>query len=415
MWTRRLLQRTETALRLQRSVAMQPCRVEPPPELLTPLRVPDKILLGPGPSNCSPRVLHALSLPVVGHLHPECTQVMDEVKAGLRYVFQTRNAATLAVSATGHGGMEMALCNLVEPGDVVLVVVGGLWGQRAADMARRYGADVRLCEKLPGQNFSLQELEAEVARHRPAVVFAIQGDSSTGVYQPLQGAGQMCHRYDSLLVVDTVASLCGVPFLMDEWEIDVVYSGSQKVLGTPPGLAPISFSPRAVAKVESRKSPPSVFYWDLKLLGNYWACFDEPRKYHHTASSNLLCALREGLAQVAEEGLQACVERHGRCSAQLWEGLARLWLQPFAEGSAARLPTVNAVRLPEDVDFRAMQEHAASNYSMEIAAGLGPTAGKAFRVGLMGYNATPGRVALVLRVIEEGLELARSAQMPSRL
>nr|CAD7463634.1 unnamed protein product [Timema tahoe] len=252
--------------------------VGPPASLLKPLSIPNKVLLGAGPANCSPRVLHAMSLPVLGHLHPECTQLMDEVKAGLQYVFQTKNPVTLAVSASGHGGMEMAMCNLVEPGDVVLVTVAGIWGMRAADMAARYGADVRILEKNPGENFCLRILEGALARHRPVLLFLVQGESSTGVYQSLQGVGPLCRRYDCLLVVDTVASLGGVSVQTDQWEIDVIYSGSQKVLGSPAGLAPISFNSRALSKIESRKTPVSVFYWDVKHLSNYWACSGEPRQ-----------------------------------------------------------------------------------------------------------------------------------------
>nr|CAD7408571.1 unnamed protein product [Timema cristinae] len=389
--------------------------VGPPASLLKPLSIPNKVLLGAGPANCSPRVLHAMSLPVLGHLHPECTQLMDEVKVGLQYVFQTKNPVTLAVSASGHGGMEMAMCNLVEPGDVVLVTVAGIWGKRAADIAARYGADVRILEKNPGENFCLRILESALARHRPVLLFLVQGESSTGVYQPLQGVGPLCRRYDCLLVVDTVASLGGVSVQTDQWEIDVIYSGSQKVLGSPAGLAPISFNSRALSKIESRKTPVSVFYWDVKHLSNYWACSGEPRQYHHTISSTLVSALREGLAIIAEEGLERCTARHSACAKRLHNGLRGLGLELFVEKEDARLPTITTVRIPANLDLKALQDYAMKNYAIEIAGGLGPTAGQVFRIGLMGYNATADKVDLVLKAVREGLQHARKLQQTSKL
>lgn len=198
---------------------------------------------------------------------------MDEIKEGLQYLFQTKNTLTLAISATGHGGMEATLCNLLEPNEVVLIAKNGIWGERAGNMAKRYGADVRYVETEAGKAFSLTEFETALIKHRPVVLFVTHGESSTGVMQPLEGLGELCHRHNCLLAVDTVAALGGTPLFTDKWEIDAVYTGSQKVIGAPPGFAPISLSPRAEKKVFNRKTPVTVYYWDLTQLGQYWACF----------------------------------------------------------------------------------------------------------------------------------------------
>ena len=219
---------------------------KPPVVLQEEMVVPEKILMGPGPSNCSKRVLNALSNPVLGHLHPECLKIMDDIKDGLKYVFQTKNRVTLCTSASGHGGMEASLCNLLEDQDIVLIGVTGIWGNRAAEMARRYGADVRLVKAELGKSLTLDEIERAILIHKPVVFFVAQGDSSSGVLQNLEGLGDLCHKYDCLLIVDTVASLGGTNFFMDKWGIDVVYTGSQKVLGAPPGITPMSFSEKAL-------------------------------------------------------------------------------------------------------------------------------------------------------------------------
>ncbi|XP_046995060.1 alanine--glyoxylate aminotransferase-like [Schistocerca americana] len=385
--------------------------IEPPKSLLKALNVPKKLLMGPGPSNCSPRVLHSLSQQVIGHLHQECLQIMDEIKEGLQYVFQTRNRLTLAVSATGHAGMEAVMCNLIEPGDIVLVTVNGIWGERAADMAARYGAVVHKVEKPLGESFSISEIEQALRKFHPSLLFVVQGESSTGVFQRCCQLGPLCHKYGCLLAVDTVASLGGVQFYADRWEVDVVYTGSQKVLGAPPGLAPISFSPRAEAKIRGRRTPVKVFYLDMTLLGDYWGCFGNPRIYHHTVPVTLLYGLREGLAQLAEESLQKCWERHKNCSIQLHEGITKLGLDFFVRDATSRLPTVTAISLPPHIDGRAVSRYAMERYGLEIAGGLGPTVGKIMRIGLMGYNATPENVSVTLAVLKEALAHATASRL----
>lgn len=211
-----------------------------------PIVVADKILMSAGPSNCSDRVLKVMSKPIMGHLHPETLKIMDDVKEGIRYIFQTRNILTFCVSASGHGAMETALCNVLEEGDVILIAVTGLWGHRAADMATRYGADVRFLEANEGEVVSSEDLREYMIVHKPVAFFCVQGDSSTGILQPLNEFGRICREFNCLYIVDTVASLGGADIKMDEWKIDIMYTGSQKVLGGPPGITPMSFSSRAM-------------------------------------------------------------------------------------------------------------------------------------------------------------------------
>lgn len=244
-----------------------------------PLQLRDKILMGPGPSNCSERVRRAMAEPILGHMHPEIFTMMDEVKDGIRYLFQTKNEVTLCISAAGHSGMESTLCNLVEPGDSVLICTTGIWGERAANMARRYGGQVNelRCSKF-GSIIHQDEFEAAMKRYKPKVVFITHGDTSTGVVQPVDGIGALCRQMGALLIVDTVASLGGVEFYADRWQCDAVYTGSQKCIGAPAGITPITFNQRCIDKMRSRKNLCTVYYWDILQLGQYWNCFPgQPR------------------------------------------------------------------------------------------------------------------------------------------
>ncbi|XP_060529474.1 alanine--glyoxylate aminotransferase-like [Cylas formicarius] len=388
--------------------------VAPPQELFNPLRVPNKILMGPGPSNPAPRVLRAIAQPVIGHMHPETFQVMDEIKKGIQYVFQTRNEVTLCISASGHGGMEALVCNLIEPGDKILITANGLWGNRIADLATRYGGVVKKLTSKLSRNFSLGEIEHAIESFRPKVLFTIQGESTTGVYQPLEGIGDICKRYQCLFAVDTVASLGAVPVFVDRWKIDAIYSGSQKILGAPPGLAPVSFSSAAVSKILHRKTIVPVYYWDIILLAQQWDCFPgKSRIYHHTVSSNLLCAFREGLAIIAQEGIENVIARHQRCASQLYRGLEKLKLEFFVEEEHDRLPSVTTLKVPTDVDWNTVLDYIMEKYQLEVGGGLGPTVGQVFRIGLMGYNATPEKVEFVLSALREALAYARTK--PSKL
>lgn len=356
----------------------------------------------------SERVLAAAALPTLGHLHTEFTHIMDEVKAGIQYIFQTNNTMTLAISATGHAGMEAVMSNMLEQGTVILIADNGIWGVRSADMARRHGADVRTVKTGAGEAFSLEELTAAVEQHKPEILFVTHGESSTGVVQSLEGLGALCHTHNCLLAVDTVASLGGVPVRADQLGIDVIYTGSQKVLSVPPGLAPISFSQRAVERYLARKTPPISFYLDLTWLGEYWSCWPgKPRIYHHTAPTNAMYGLREGLAIICEEGLENCWRRHRLCADRLQEGLAQLGLEMFVPNPEHRLPTVNTIKVPEGLDWKAVIGYCMKNHLVEIAGGLGPSAGKVWRIGVMGNNANIKTVNTVLDAFGEALKHVR--------
>ncbi|CAO1302747.1 unnamed protein product [Diamesa serratosioi] len=388
-----------------------------PMEFYEPLNVPEKILMGPGPSNYPSRVQKAMSNPVLGQLHPETFKIMDDIKKGLKYLFQTHNPLTLCVSGPGHAGMETAFCNLIEEGDVVLICITGIWGERAADMARRQGADVRLLHGTAGSIITMFDAKEYIEIHKPSIFFIAHGESSTGVLQPLEGLGSLCQANNCLLVVDAVITLGAVRFYTDAWKIDVAYSGSQKVLNAPPGITPITFSTRAIQKIQSRNSPVKVYTFDIQLLGEYWNCFaNRARIYHHTISSTLLYGLREAIAVFIENGgLETSFKRHEMCSKLLQDGLKSNGLEMFIENPRYRTPTVNSVNVPKDVDWQKVTKYAMSQYSVEIAGGLGPTAGEIFRIGLMGGNATEELVKLVLKVLQDSINYARTDNMQSKI
>nr|XP_014124315.2 serine--pyruvate aminotransferase [Zonotrichia albicollis] len=388
----------------RRAMATSLLRVCPPGELLRPLAVPERLLLGPGPSNVPRRIRAAGAAQLLGHMHPEVLQVMDEIKAGIQYAFQTRNRLSLALSGSGHCAMEAALLNLLERGDTVLVAINGIWGQRAAEIARRLGANVCELLKPPGQYFTPQDIEQGLVQHKPLVLFITHGESSTGVLQPLEGLGELCHRHGCLLLVDAVASLGGAPIFMDQQEIDVLYSGSQKVLNVPPGTAPISFSERAREKLLRRKTKPPSYYLDMSCLANYWGCDGEPRRYHHTAPINSFFSLREGLALLAERGLESSWERHRANCSLLCQGLLGMGLELFVEEEKARLPTITTVRVPEGYSWKDITAFLMDKHGVEIAGGLGPTAGKVLRIGLMGCNSTRDNVERVLGALRDALQ-----------
>jgi len=367
---------------------------------LPTIDMPPRILLGAGPSNSHPRVFAAMIAPTVGHLDPTFIQVMDEVSELLRYAWQTDNAFTIAISGTGSSAMEAAFANVVEPGDRVLVGVNGYFGRRMVDMAGRYGADVRCLETTWGGAFSLDEIREGMATHRPQVLALVHAETSTGARQPLDGLAELCREHNCLLLVDTVTSLGGVPLYVDAWGLDVAYSGSQKCLSAPSGVAPITFGPRALDKIHNRRAPIANWYMNAELLGKYWA--GSPRAYHHTAPMHLFYALREGLRLVAEEGLAERWARHQQVAERFWAGLAELGLEPYV-APEIRLPSLTTVRVPEGVDAAAVSRRLLTEYNIEIAGGLGDLAGKVWRVGLMGYNARAETVAVLLRALAEVL------------
>ncbi|XP_036344629.1 serine--pyruvate aminotransferase, mitochondrial-like [Rhagoletis pomonella] len=377
----------------------------PAPESLKhTLYVPNRTLMGPGPSNASSRVLDSLSNPILGHMHPECFEIMDEIKQGIKYLFQTKNTATMCISGSGHAGMETAFMNLVEDGDVVLLGCTGLWGHRAAEMVKRVNGDVRYVEARFGRSLTMKEIEFAFEGHKPQMFFIAQGDSSTGILQQhLKEIGELCERYNCLFVVDVVASVGGTEFLMDAWKVDMAYAGSQKVLGAPPGITPVSFSERAIARIRARKTYVKSYYFDALLVGQYWNCFDLPRIYHHTISSTLLYGLREALAQFCALGRKNVIHRHQECSHRLQCGLQDIGLEMLVPNANDRLPTVNTIKVPAGVEWRKVAEYAMRKYNLEISGGLGPTAEQVFRIGLMGENATYERVDLVLNIMHEAI------------
>lgn len=375
----------------------------PPECLFHPLDFPHKTLMGPGPSNAPPRVLAAGALPLLGHLHPEFCQIMDEVRQGIQYAFQTKNEWTFAISGTGHLAMEAAVVNLMEAGDVALVCQNGLWGVRFSDMVERNGCVAHKLVKPMGQVFSLEEIEQGLKMYKPLLLFVTFGESSGGTLQPLEGIGSLCHKYNCLLVVDSVAAMGGAPLFMDAMEIDLLYTGSQKVLGVPPGTAPISFSERAKIRVQTRSTKIRSWYLDAGELENYWGCDNNPRRYHHTGPISSIYALREGLAQLAEIGLEASWASHKKCAQLLHDGIEKLGLSLLVKDPSIRNPCVTVILVPDGIAWKDVVDHMMKNYRVEIAGGLGELAGKAWRIGLMGYNCTPEKVQLTLRAFSEAL------------
>lgn len=365
------------------------------------LEVPPRLLLGPGPSNAHPRVLQALGMRQLSHLDPAFVKIMNETQELLRYTWQTDNELTLAISGTGSAAMETAVANIVSPGDVVLVGVMGYFGERLVEMASRHGADVRTIEKPWGEVFAPGDIYAAVEEHRPAVVMLVHAETSTGALQPLDDIGNICREFDCLLLVDCVTSLGAAPVRIDGWKIDMAYSCSQKGLSCPPGASPLTIGPRALEKISKRYVKTDTWYFDLNLLKTYW--LGETRAYHHTMSSNMIYALREGLRLVAEEGLENRWARHQKMAERFWEGLAEIGLSCHVENPELRIPSLTTVRVPEGVDAKAVTSRLLNEYNIEIAGGFSQLAGQVWRVGLMGYNSRPENVMLLLAALKEVL------------
>lgn len=366
---------------------------------LPALNPPRRILMGPGPSDTHPRVLAALGAPTVGHLDPYFLQVMNETQSMLRQVFKTQNALTLAVSGTGSAGMETCVVNLIEPGDKMLVCVNGVFGGRMADVAGRAGAQVTTIERPFGEVFSPEQVAEAVSRVKPKVVGIVHAETSTGALQPLPEISKIVHAAGALLLADTVTSLGGTPVEVDGWQLDAVYSGTQKCLSCPPGLAPVTFSPRAVAAIDARKTKIASWYLDMTMVRNYWG---QDRAYHHTAPINMNYALREALAVVVEEGLEARFARHTRNHLALKAGLAALGLS-YAVAERIQLPMLNAVLIPAGVDDLKVRQHLLNEFGIEIGGGLGPMKGKTWRIGLMGETSNPRNVLVFLAALERCL------------
>ena len=372
---------------------------------IAPIDTPDRLLLGPGPSNAHPTVLQALSRTPIGHLDPLYVELMGEVQELLRYAWQTDNRLTLPMSGTGSSAMEATLANTVEPGDTVLVAVKGYFGNRLMDMAGRYRANVQVIEKPWGEAFSLEEIEAGIKKHKPTILAIVHAETSTGICQPMEGVGDLCREHDCLLLLDTVTSLGGVPLYLDDWKVDLAYSCSQKGLSCPPGLGPFTMGPRAEAKLAARQDKVPNWYLDVSLLNQYWG---SDRVYHHTAPVNMNFGMREALRLLAEEGLDKAWARHRRNAEALWSGLESLGLEMHVS-EELRLPTLTTVRIPSDVDGKAFSSHLLNTHGIEVGGGLGVLAGKIWRIGLMGYNSTPENVDRLLNLIETELPRFRQS------
>lgn len=364
----------------------------------------ERILLGPGPSPVPARVLRALSAPTLGHLDPQYLAIMDETCEMLRQVFQTRNALTFPVSGTGMAGMECLAVNLLEPADEAIVCVNGVFGGRMKDVMERCGATVHPIEAPWGEVIAHEQIAAALDQHPKAkIVGIVHAETSTGAHQPLEGLADIVHAKGALLLVDAVTSLGGHELKVDAWGIDAIYSGTQKCLSCPPGLAPVSFGERALAVMDARKTKPQSWYLDVSMLRKYYTSGGGgARVYHHTAPVNMTYALHEALNIVLEEGLEARVERHARMHQRLRAGLEAMGISYVPKHS---LHTLNCIHIPAGADDAATRKRLLEDYGIEIGAGLGVMAGKAWRIGLMGHGASTRNVDLVLTALREVLSL----------
>lgn len=359
---------------------------------------PHRLLLGPGPSLVHPRVLRALSAPLLGHLDPAFLSVMNDIQVLLRLVFQTEHRFTIAISGTGSAGMEASIVNLVEPGDAVIVGINGVFGTRLASVVERCGGKVIRVEAPWGTCIEPDVVEQVLARSGPVKAVAIvHAETSTGAWQPLEDIANLCRQHETLFVVDAVTSLGGVPVDVDRLGIDVCYSGTQKCLSCPPGLSPFTMSERALATVKRRRTPCQSWYLDMGLIADYWA--EGTRAYHHTAPISMLYALREALRLVEEEGLAARFKRHRVNGEALLAGLEALGLIPLPP-AGRRLPMLNCVTIPAHIPEADIRAQLLTHYDIEIGGGLGPLKGKVWRIGLMGESSTEAHVLTLLNALE---------------
>ncbi|MFP3937977.1 MAG: pyridoxal-phosphate-dependent aminotransferase family protein [Phycisphaerae bacterium] len=359
-----------------------------------------RILMGPGPSNVHPRVLKALSHPCVGHLDGQFLAVLNDIRDMLQQVFHTRNKLTLAVSGTGSAGMEACVVNLVEPGDRVLICVAGVFGSRMADVAERAGAEVTTIEVPWGRVFEPEQVSDAIEKSGPfKLVGIVHAETSTGAAQPIKPVSKVVHDAGALLLVDTVTSLGGMEVDVDGWGIDACYSGTQKCLSCPPGLAPVTFSPAAEKAISERKTKVQSWYLDMNMVRQYWG---SERLYHHTAPVNMNYALHESLRLVLEEGLEQRRRRHMLHHRALKAGLAAMGLRYLAD-EQHQLPMLNAVEAPEGVDESAVRKRLMDDYSIEFGGGLGEFKGRAWRIGLMGESATRKNVETALAALAKVL------------
>lgn len=373
----------------------------------TDLNVPGRNLLGPGPSNVHPRVYKAMMTPVIGYLDPVFIQLMDDTQRPLRTVFRTENSMTMPISGTGTAGMETAIYNVVEPGDTVIVCQNGFFGTRMADMAKRCGADVILVEGEWGRIIEPEQIEKALkdAGKQVKVVTIVHGETSTGILQPLEEISRIVHAYGALLLIDAVTSLSGCELRIDDWGIDVCFSGTQKCLSAPPGMSPMTLSDAAMEVIQKRETPPLSWYLDLTMLGRYWTAptgGGSARMYHHTPPMTMLYALREGLRIVLEEGLEARIKRHKRNADALAAGLEAMGLTLHAQ-EGYRLPPLTTVRIPEGIEDMKLRQGLLQEHNIEVGGGIGAMQGQILRIGLMGVGSTETNVMALLFALETQL------------
>ncbi len=342
------------------------------------------LLMGPGPSCVSDSVYQALSKPTLGHLDPEFIALMDDIKIYIRKLIQTENQLTVPISGTGSAGMETCFVNLIERGDQVLILINGVFGTRMEDVAQRLGAEVDSLKFEWGTPVILDSVREQLAQKKYDLVAVVHAETSTGVCNPVAEIGKLVKDNGALYLADCVTSMGGIDVKMDEWNIDALYSGTQKCLSCPPGLSPVSFSDRAVEKLTNRKTKVPNWYLDLSMITQYWS--GNARVYHHTAPINMLYGLYQACYSILEEGLENVIQRHKDMHELLVSELKTLGLELFVEESA-RLPMLNAVKIPEGVDDAGVRARLLKDYHIEIGGGLGPLAGKIWRIGLMGETA----------------------------
>lgn len=365
--------------------------------MLKELDVPNRILMGPGPSDVHPDVLKAMATPLLGHLDPKFLEIMNEIMEQLRRLFGTTNRLTLPMSGTGSAGMETLFVNLMEPGDKVIIGVNGLFSQRMVDMAKRCGAEVLVVDAAWGEIIDYKDIEALLKKHGDVkFVAVVHAETSTGVLQPLEELAKVVHQAGALLLVDAVTSLGGVPVDVDKIGIDACFSGTQKCISAPPGLAPVTFNQRAMDIVTQRKTPIHSWYLDVSMIQGYWG---QDRSYHHTAPINMNYAIREALRRIENEGIEATYDRHEKLGRALQYGLEQMGLELHVKPEY-RLPQLTAVRIPEGVSDTAVRGQLLADYGIEIGGGLGDLKGKIWRVGLMGHSCNQKNVILFLSALE---------------
>ncbi len=364
------------------------------------IKPPQRILLGPGPSNVHPRVQQAMMAPVLGHMDPYFYTVMEDIMNLLRYVFRTKNELTFPISATGSAGMEAGLCNFLEPGDVAVIADNGFFAERMINIASRLGVEVIRLDAEWGRIIEPEAIEAALkSRKKVKLLALVHAETSTGVLQPLGEAAKLARQYDALLLVDAVTSLGGHELAIDDWGIDICYSGSQKCISCPPGLSPITVNQKAMDTLPNRSHAVPSYYFDLSLLSTYWIRGKGQRAYHHTAPACMFYALHEALALIAEEGLETRIQRHLKHGAALQVGLEAMGLALHAQ-PGYRLSTLTTVRIPEGIDDARIRQRLLSDYNIEISGGLGALKGKVWRIGLMGYSSTEQNILLFLSALE---------------